>query len=245
MIKHGAGRNTEKFSSGHVCPDLSSRHGPSHPLGGIWAGAKPGNGAEGARSPTRAIRLNMHATRANAIIGCSNTVLARSWIVGRRTASLLCREVGSSARQASLCRRCRHQLILLRVLSSSFVQLVLRQIIPLCCQHMNPLSPVLPSLGGATRPQLALALALLASSSRRRKPFVLSDAASLRFSQVPAQRLLVLPGLFDMAFTGAAWSKYLGELIASGLLSATFDSLHTLEMAIDGLAITSMANLTV
>ena len=107
----------------------------------------------------------------------TNALAAYLWLVGRRTAFLLCRKVDSSARQASLCRRCRHQLILLRVLSSSFFQLVLRQIIPLCCQHMNPLSPVLPSLGGATRPLLALALALLASSSRRRKPFVLSDAA--------------------------------------------------------------------
>ena len=60
------------FSSGHVCPDLSSRHGPSHPLGGIWAGAKPGNGAEGARSPTRAIRPNMHAARASTI--CTHSV---------------------------------------------------------------------------------------------------------------------------------------------------------------------------
>ena len=45
-------------------PDLSSRSGPSLPLGGIWAGAKPETGAEGASSLTRAVRRNMHATRA-------------------------------------------------------------------------------------------------------------------------------------------------------------------------------------
>ena len=86
---------------------------------------------------------------------------------------------------------------------------------------------------GSARKQLSTSQAIRAFGRR------------LRFSQVPAQRLLNYPGLLDIAFTGAAWSQYLGELIASGLLSATFNSLHTLEMAIDGLVITSMANLTV
>ena len=54
-----------------------------------------------------------------------------------------------------------------------------------------------------------------------------------------------MPGVLEIAFTGAAWSKYLGELLASGLLLASFDSLHTLEVAIDGLTIVSIANLTV
>ena len=54
-----------------------------------------------------------------------------------------------------------------------------------------------------------------------------------------------MPGILEIAFTGAAWSKYLGELLASGLLLANFDSLHTLEVAIDGLTIVSIANLTV
>ena len=54
-----------------------------------------------------------------------------------------------------------------------------------------------------------------------------------------------MPGVLEIAFTGAAWSKYLGELLASGLLLANFDSLHTLEVAIDGLTIVSIANLTV
>ena len=149
-------------------------------LGGGQAGERCGGREESYSSDKAEYARNACETCTHSVsqsIGSSNTVLARSWIVGRRTASLLCREVGSSARQASLCRRCRHQLILLRVLSSSFVQLVLRQIILLCCQHMSPLSPVLPSLSGTTRPQLALALALRASSSRRRKLFVLSGAA--------------------------------------------------------------------
>ena len=73
-------------------PDLASRRGPRPPLGGIWAGAKPGTGAEGASSLTRAVRPNMHATRAIVIDGSTSTRTARSWLVGRRrrTVSLSC-----------------------------------------------------------------------------------------------------------------------------------------------------------
>ena len=69
-------------------PDLPSRRGPRPPLGGIWVGAKPGTGAEGASSLTRAVRPNMHATRA--IGGSATKCTARSWLVGRRTVSLSC-----------------------------------------------------------------------------------------------------------------------------------------------------------
>ena len=69
-------------------PDLPSRRGPRPPLGGIWVGAKPGTGAEGASSLTRAVRPNMHATRA--IGGSAINCTARSWLVGRRTVSLSC-----------------------------------------------------------------------------------------------------------------------------------------------------------
>ena len=93
-----------------------------------------------------------------------------------------------------------------------------------------------PAVGvgaGSARKQLTTSQALRAFGRR------------LRFTQVAAQRPVVMPGVLEIAFTGAAWSKYLGELLASGLLLANFDSLHTLEVAIDGLTIVSIANLTV
>ena len=89
-----------------------------------------------------------------------------------------------------------------------------------------------PAVGvgaGSARKQLTTSQALRAFGRR------------LRFTQVAAQRPVVMPGVLEIAFTGAAWSKYLGELLASGLLLANFDSLHTLEAAIDGLTIVSMA----
>ena len=71
-------------------PDLPSRRGPRPPLGGIWVGAKPGTGAEGASSLTRAVRPNMHATRAIVIDGSTSTRTARSWLADRRTVPLSC-----------------------------------------------------------------------------------------------------------------------------------------------------------
>ena len=52
-------------------------------------------------------------------------------------------------------------------------------------------------------------------------------------------------GPLQLAFTGAAWTKYLRELVASGLLQASFTSIEDLDSTIDGLTIVTPANLTV
>ena len=69
-----------------------------------------------------------------------------------------------------------------------------------------------PAVGvgaGSARKQLTTSQALRAFGRR------------LRFTQVAAHRPAVMPGVLEVAFTGAAWSKYLGELLASGLLWPT------------------------
>jgi len=65
-----------------------------------------------------------------------------------------------------------------------------------------------------------------------------------RCSRIPADqpRLLVVT-LLRLGLTSAAWERILGELIASGLLLATFASLAELRDAIDALTISTPANL--
>ena len=52
-------------------------------------------------------------------------------------------------------------------------------------------------------------------------------------------------GPLQLSFTGTAWTKYLRELVASGLLQTSFTSLADLDSAIDSLTIVTPANLTV
>ena len=68
----------------------------------------------------------------------------------------------------------------------------------------------------------------------------------LRFPSNPLQQPANIPGPLQLAFTAAAWIKYIQELLDSGLLAAgPFGSLPELDDAIDGLTILSVANLTV
>jgi hypothetical protein len=51
--------------------------------------------------------------------------------------------------------------------------------------------------------------------------------------------------LLRLGLTAAAWERILGELVASGLLLATFASLAELRDAIDALTISTPANLII
>ena len=170
---------------------------------------------------------------------------ARSWLVGRR-AALFRVEAGGSAVSSSSER--------LSAMPPA-AQVAPRALVVVCAAGSSPEHPVVfpadhplvtrtvflewddaAAVGagvGSARKQLATAQSIRAFGRR------------LRFTQAPAQRPAVIPGVLEIAFTGAAWSKYLNELLVSGLLSATFDSLHTLDEAIDRLTIVSLANLTV
>jgi len=94
-----------------------------------------------------------------------------------------------------------------------------------------------PAVGGAAAgARVALATCqMLAAFSRR-----------CRCSRIPADqpRFLVVT-LLRLGLTAAAWDRILGELVASGLLRATFASLQQLHAAIDTLTIATPANLVV
>ena len=52
------------------------------------------------------------------------------------------------------------------------------------------------------------------------------------------------PGILRLALGAACWSRVLQELVASGLLNLSFDSLEGLDKALDSLVISNPANLT-
>ena len=82
------------------------------------------------------------------------------------------------------------------------------------------------AVGESPRMQLATWQALRAFARR-------CSISKLRFDIDMSSRATML----NIAFTGAAWSRILNELQASGLLGCEFSNLNELETAIDGLTI--------
>ena len=91
-------------------------------------------------------------------------------------------------------------------------------------------------VGAAAGARVALATCqMLAAFSRR-----------CRCSRIPAdQPRFMVVTLLRLGLTAAAWDRILSELVASGLLRATFASLQQLHAAIDTLTIATPANLVV
>ena len=64
-----------------------------------------------------------------------------------------------------------------------------------------------------------------------------------KLSQALAQAPAIPPDILQLALSTQGWTKVLQELLASGILNATFGSLNELEKALDGLTITNPGNL--
>ena len=87
-----------------------------------------------------------------------------------------------------------------------------------------------PPVGGRPQKQLSNSQ-MLRAFGRRCK---LSQAPG--FAPVP-------PGVLQLALSTQGWTKVLQELVTSGILSTSFDTLHGLDAAIDGLTIVNPGNL--
>ena len=88
-----------------------------------------------------------------------------------------------------------------------------------------------PAVGGALQKQLSNSQMLRAFGRR------------CKLSQVPALAPAIPPGILQLALSAQGWTKVLQELVASGMLTRTFDSLDELDKAIDGLTISTPGNL--
>ena len=90
-----------------------------------------------------------------------------------------------------------------------------------------------PAVGGVTQKCLTTSQ-MLRAFGRRCKLFQAPNLAP-----VPA------PGVLQLALSTQGWTKILNELIASGILNATFEDLDGLDKALDGLAINNSSNLAI
>ena len=88
-----------------------------------------------------------------------------------------------------------------------------------------------PAVGGVQRKQLTNGQMLRAFGRR------------CKLAQALAQAPAIPPDILQLALSTQGWTKVLQELLASGILNATFGSLDELEKAIDGLTITNPGNL--
>ena len=88
-----------------------------------------------------------------------------------------------------------------------------------------------PAVGGVQRKQLTNSQMLRAFGRR------------CKLSQAPAQAPANPPDALQLALSTQGWTKVLQELLASGILNATFGSLDELDKALDGLTITTPGNL--
>ena len=90
-----------------------------------------------------------------------------------------------------------------------------------------------PAVGGVQQKRLANSQMLRAFARR------------CKLAQAPGLAPAIPPGILQLALNAQGWTKVLQELVASGILNASFADRDSLDQAIDGLTIVNPGNLII